>query len=303
MSRLATSVVRSSRKSCAPSTSSGSTPADEGRQSARDRPGRPGTLPMMATAASCVVLRAERILKPKRGKEARGRRREDEPASDRRTRGLRQEPGAADDAGARGGGRRSQRGGSTSSCRRHATIVECWGLKAGRDTTRAGSAPGGAAGRGAGQAGGRERRAADRACGGPPGGRAGRHRHRDAARRCRAAAALRGAASRRSPLEDAQEVVSGGDLAGRLGGHQCDPAGRSGRGAAAARAGARERRRVVSDPRAACLVRAREAGRHRSEAGARRRWRRCSATDLDLKSSGGDPRVLLERLVVELCRK
>jgi hypothetical protein len=25
-------------------------------------------------------------------------------------------------------------------------------------------------------------------------------------------------------------------------------------------------------------------------------------TDLDLKSSGGDPRVLLERLVVELCR-
>jgi DNA polymerase III delta subunit len=26
-------------------------------------------------------------------------------------------------------------------------------------------------------------------------------------------------------------------------------------------------------------------------------------TDLDLKSSGGDPRVLLERLVVELCRR
>jgi DNA polymerase III delta subunit len=25
-------------------------------------------------------------------------------------------------------------------------------------------------------------------------------------------------------------------------------------------------------------------------------------TDLDLKGSGGDPRVLLERLVVELCR-
>jgi DNA polymerase III delta subunit len=26
-------------------------------------------------------------------------------------------------------------------------------------------------------------------------------------------------------------------------------------------------------------------------------------TDLELKSSGGDPRVLLERLVVELCRR
>jgi DNA polymerase III delta subunit len=26
-------------------------------------------------------------------------------------------------------------------------------------------------------------------------------------------------------------------------------------------------------------------------------------TDVDLKSSGGDPRVLLERLVVELCAK
>jgi hypothetical protein len=26
-------------------------------------------------------------------------------------------------------------------------------------------------------------------------------------------------------------------------------------------------------------------------------------TDLDLKSSGGDPRVLLERLVVDLCRR
>ena len=26
-------------------------------------------------------------------------------------------------------------------------------------------------------------------------------------------------------------------------------------------------------------------------------------TDLDLKSSGGDPRVLMERLVVELCRR
>jgi len=26
-------------------------------------------------------------------------------------------------------------------------------------------------------------------------------------------------------------------------------------------------------------------------------------TDLDLKTSGGDPRVLLERLVVELCRR
>jgi hypothetical protein len=26
-------------------------------------------------------------------------------------------------------------------------------------------------------------------------------------------------------------------------------------------------------------------------------------TDLDLKSSGGDPRVLLERLVTELCRR
>ena len=26
-------------------------------------------------------------------------------------------------------------------------------------------------------------------------------------------------------------------------------------------------------------------------------------TDLDLKSSSGDPRVLLERLVVELCRR
>jgi hypothetical protein len=25
-------------------------------------------------------------------------------------------------------------------------------------------------------------------------------------------------------------------------------------------------------------------------------------TDVDLKSSGGDPRVLLERLVIELCR-
>jgi len=26
-------------------------------------------------------------------------------------------------------------------------------------------------------------------------------------------------------------------------------------------------------------------------------------TDLELKSSGGDPRVLLERLVVDLCRR
>ncbi len=26
-------------------------------------------------------------------------------------------------------------------------------------------------------------------------------------------------------------------------------------------------------------------------------------TDIDLKSSGGDPRVLLERLVVDLCRR
>jgi DNA polymerase III delta subunit len=26
-------------------------------------------------------------------------------------------------------------------------------------------------------------------------------------------------------------------------------------------------------------------------------------TDLDLKTSGGDPRVLLERLVIELCRR
>ena len=74
-------------------------------------------------------------------------------------------------------------------------------------------------------------------------------------------------------------------------------------GAAGTRPVARFGRRAVHDPGAARLVRAREAGRRSTRGGSAARSRRCSAPTLDLKSSGGDPRVLLERLVVELCGK
>ena len=185
------------------------------------------------------------------------------------------------------------------SLQKHATIVECWGLKASRD----GKVDLRQVARAAEQM---VRQAATEA-----GQQIEPAAARLVAERAGAdIATLRGdierlmlyaAGKKTIELKDAQEVVSAETS-------QDDWAvtnairAETGRSAASARAGARRRRRVVHDPGTAGVVRAREAagGRSAARSGAVDALFR---TDLELKSSGGDPRVLLERLVVELCRR
>ena len=91
------------------------------------------------------------------------------------------------------------------------------------------------------------------------------------------------------------------DVAGRLGRHQRDPARRHGARRCAQLALALDAGAVpLHDSRPARMVRAREAGTS-TRGGSGGAVEALFRTDLDLKSSGGDPRVLLERLVVELC--
>ena len=259
---------------------------------------------MMATRRVVVVLRAEKLLKPKRrGKRPRRPADDDDERAGERSRcarGLRPEARAVDDAGARRGRRRSHAR-LYKAIQKHATIVECWGLKRGKD------ARGIDLRQAARQAEQLVKKAVAEAGqqieprGGAAGRRARRHRHRrlrgDVERLM-----LYAAGKPKITLADAQEVVSAEIVAGRLGRHQRDSARQRGRGAAPAGAGARRRRRarIMILGQLAWFVREKLATTIR--AGSRPRSRRCSGRISTSKSSGGDPRVLLERLVVELCR-
>ena len=108
-------------------------------------------------------------------------------------------------------------------------------------------------------------------------------------------------ARRRSPLDDVREIAGPAALQDDWAMTNAIEAGRRRECAAPARADARRGRAAGENPGTARLAGADEV----SDASRRRALRPAVEalfrTDLDLKRSAGDPRVLLERLVVELC--
>ena len=261
---------------------------------------------MMADRRVVIVLRAERMLKPKRARQGRARRR-------RRTRRTpkRRPSSTCSRPTCASRSRRPRwcwsrptsiaRGKLYKTLQKHATIVECWGLKG--EPRRAGSICGRSRGRPSSWC---EQAVAD----------AGQQIDPAAARLVAERAGtdiarLRGDVERlllytagqpKITLEDAREVVSAetaqDDWAVTNAIQRRDAAEALRQLALALESGGvsyqilgqlawfvRERM-STSDPR-------------RVPAAIEALFR----TDLELKSSGGDPRVLLERLVVELCRR
>jgi DNA polymerase-3 subunit delta len=261
------------------------------------------TLPMLGDRRIVVVLRAERILKPKR----KGRPSDDsDPVMEEEPPGDldvleeyigRPEPTTTLVLVAADVDRQRK---VYKALQKHATIVECWGLKAGRD----GRVDLRDAGRTAEQL---VRKAV---------AEAGQHIDPAAARLIAQRAGtdigrLRGDMERlllytkdkaRITLEDVNEIASGETA-------QDDWAVTN----AIARGDTREALRQLGLALDAGGVSYQILGqlawfvRDRFPAGDPKRIRPAVEalfrTDLDLKSSGGDPRVLLERLVVELCRR
>lgn len=256
-------------------------------------------LPMMGDRRVVIVLRAERLLKPKRrGKQAaEGEDEADEPASDLDAlKDFVEKPGssttlvlvAADIDKSRRAGK---------AIIKHATIVECWGLKLGKDSR-------GADLRGAARV---AEQMVKKAV-----AEAGQHIEGPAAQLVANRAGfdivrLRGDIERLMlytvgktiiTLADAKEIVSAETS-------QDDWAVTN----AIQNGNAREALRQLSLAldaggvpfqilgQLAWFVRDRMADARRIPAAVDALFR----TDLDLKSSGGDPRILLERLVMELC--
>lgn len=256
-------------------------------------------LPMMGDRRVVVVLRAERLLKPKRrGKQAvEGDDGADEPASDLDAlKDFVEKPGSsttlvlvATDID------KSRRAGK--AILKHATVVECWGLKMGKDSR-------GADLRGAARV---AEQMVKKAV-----AEAGQHIETPAAQLVANRAGfdivrLRGDIERLMlytvghtviTLADAKEIVSAETS-------QDDWAVTN----AIQNGNAREALRQLSLAldaggvpfqilgQLAWFVRDRMADARRIPAAVDALFR----TDLDLKSSGGDPRILLERLVMELC--